>query len=413
MKRNLILLLTLCHSTLLIYSQNTTNSPTSMFGLGELSTGEGGQYSGLGGAGIALQSYNFLNTANPASLTAIEGQRFLIDTGVMGAYKVYTQTGTSNHSLVGNLNNLSIGCRITPRWYGAVFMAPVSSVGYAITLDQDITGTGSSTVSSLFEGEGGLSKMGISTAYRLFKGFSVGANLSYVTGTIKQTETQGSISVEESSYKHAFYADFGLQYKFLLSRNKYLVAGAVYGYSQGLAQDNTLSVSSTSGNESIDESQRHVRQCLPQFVGAGLAYNSPRWTLTAEYKYTDWSRMKSSQSNVRFENQHRLSAGTAYTAGNITGSGETVLGAGVSNSYIVIQKKKSNQLLCQCRKQLHSVQRQRSLPGSEIQRPASSAQRHATGTGSHTLFQFYLFGTDVPGEDPINQSRNTSSCFNT
>jgi len=43
-----------------------------MFGLGELSTGEGGQYSGLGGAGIALQSYNFLNTANPASLTAID-----------------------------------------------------------------------------------------------------------------------------------------------------------------------------------------------------------------------------------------------------------------------------------------------------------------------------------------------------
>lgn len=375
MKRNLILLLTLCHSTLLIYSQNTTNSPTSIFGLGELSTGEGGQYSGLGGAGIALQSYNFLNTANPASLTAIEGQRFLIDAGVMGAYKVYTQTGTSNHSLVGNLNNLSIGCRITPRWYGAVFMAPVSSVGYAITLDQDITGTGSSTVSSLFEGEGGLSKMGISTAYRLFKGFSVGANLSYVTGTIKQTETQGSISVEESSYKHAFYADFGLQYKFPLSRNKYLVAGAVYGYSQDLAQDNTLSVSSTSGNESIDESQRHVRQCLPQFVGAGLAYNSPRWTLTAEYKYTDWSRMKSSQSNVRFENQHRLSAGTAYTAGNIYRNPvKLLLGAGVSNSYIVIQKKKeSNQLLCQCRKQLHSVQRQRSLPGSEIQRPASSA----------------------------------------
>ena len=93
MKRNLILLLTLCHSTLLIYSQNTTNSPTSMFGLGELSTGEGGQYSGLGGAGIALQSYNFLNTANPASLTAIEGQRFLIDAGVMGATRYIHKPG--------------------------------------------------------------------------------------------------------------------------------------------------------------------------------------------------------------------------------------------------------------------------------------------------------------------------------
>ena len=80
----------------------------------------------------------------------------------------------------------------------------------------------------------------------------------------------------------------------------------------------------------------------PQFVGAGLAYNSPRWTLTAEYKYTDWSRMKSSQSNVRFENQHRLSAGTAYTAGNIYRNPvKLLLGAGVSNSYIVIQKKKA------------------------------------------------------------------------
>lgn len=414
MKRNLILLLTLCHSTLLIYSQNTTNSPTSMFGLGELSIGEGGQYSGLGGAGIALQSYNFLNTANPASLTAIEGQRFLIDAGVMGAYKVYTQTGTSNHSLVGNLNNLSIGCRITPRWYGAVFMAPVSSVGYAITLDQDITGTGSSTVSSLFEGEGGLSKMGISTAYRLFKGFSVGANLSYVTGTIKQTETQGSISVEESSYKHAFYADFGLQYKFPLSRNKYLVAGAVYGYSQDLAQDNTLSVSSTSGNESIDESQSHVRQCLPQFVGAGLAYNSPRWTLTAEYKYTDWSRMKSSQKQRPLrESTPIVGRHSLYGRQYLPESGETVTRSGRQQLLYSHSEEESNQLLCQCRKQLHSVQRQRSFPRSEIQRPASSAQRHATGTGSHTLFQFYLFGTDVPGEDPINQSRNTSSCFNT
>ena len=178
MKRNLILLLTLCHSTLLIYSQKYHQLPDFHVRTGRTLHRRRRTILGLGGAGIALQSYNFLNTANPASLTAIEGQRFLIDAGVMGAYKVYTQTGTSNHSLVGNLNNLSIGCRITPRWYGAVFMAPVSSVGYAITLDQDITGTGSSTVSSLFEGEGGLSKMGISTAYRLFKGFSVGANLS-------------------------------------------------------------------------------------------------------------------------------------------------------------------------------------------------------------------------------------------
>ena len=78
-------------------------------------------------------------------------------------------------------------------------MAPVSSVGYAITLDEEVAGTNGGTISSLFQGEGGLSKMGISTAYLFGKRFSVGTNLSYVTGTITQTETQGTATEETSS----------------------------------------------------------------------------------------------------------------------------------------------------------------------------------------------------------------------
>ena len=192
MKKILFCILALYSPVSILIAQNTTNSPTSMFGLGEISTGEGGQYAGLGGAGIALRGSNFLNTANPASLTELTEQRFQIDAGIMGSYQNYTQRGASNHSVTGNLNNLSIGCRIIPRWYGAVFLAPVSSVGYAITLDEEIAGTNGSTVSSLFQGEGGLSKMGVSTAYLFDKGLSVGTNLSYVTGTITQTETQGN-----------------------------------------------------------------------------------------------------------------------------------------------------------------------------------------------------------------------------
>ena len=212
MKKILFCLLAFYTPVSIVIAQNTTNSPTSMFGLGELSTGEGGQYAGLGGTGIALRGNNFLNNANPASLTELTEQRFQIDAGIMGAYQIYSQRGASNRSVTGNLNNLSIGCRIMPRWYGAIFMAPVSSVGYAITLDEEVAGTNGGTISSLFQGEGGLSKMGISTAYLFGKRFSVGTNLSYVTGTITQTETQGTATEETSSYKHTFYADFGVQY---------------------------------------------------------------------------------------------------------------------------------------------------------------------------------------------------------
>ena len=327
MKKILFCLLAFYTPAHLLIAQNTTNSPTSMFGLGELSTGEGGQYAGLGGAGIALRGNNFLNSANPASLTELSEQRFQIDAGIMG-----------------NLNNLSIGCRIIPRWYGAIFMAPVSSVGYAITLDEEVAGSNGSTVSSLVQGEGGLSKMGISTAYLFGKGFSIGTNLSYVTGTITQTETQGSASEETSSYKHTFYADFGVQYKWAIDRERSFVAGAVYGYSQDFKQENSLYVSSSSGGDDITKDLKRYRQCLPQFFGAGVSYNSLRWMATIDYKYVDWSRMQSSQSNISFENQHRLSLGGRYTLGNVYRNPVSLLlGTGINNSYIVIQKKKATE----------------------------------------------------------------------
>lgn len=173
MKRRVLSILILGANLLNVAAQNMTSSPVSMFGLGELSTGEGGIYSGLGGVGIALRGENVINSANPASLTGLLPQYFFFDLGVSGSYLKYSQSGASNHSLNGNLNNLAVGFRIAPRWYGAIFMAPVSSVGYAISLDQDVAGTDGSTVTSLFQGEGGLSKMGISVAHELWKGLSL------------------------------------------------------------------------------------------------------------------------------------------------------------------------------------------------------------------------------------------------
>ena len=152
MKRRVLSILILGANLLNVAAQNMTSSPVSMFGLGELSTGEGGIYSGLGGVGIALRGENVINSANPASLTGLLPQYFFFDLGVSGSYLKYSQSGASNHSLNGNLNNLAVGFRIAPRWYGAIFMAPVSSVGYAISLDQDVAGTDGSTVTSLFQG---------------------------------------------------------------------------------------------------------------------------------------------------------------------------------------------------------------------------------------------------------------------
>lgn len=322
-------------------AQNTTNSPSSMFGLGDLSTGEGGLYAGMSGVSMALRSSNFLSTANPASLTGIGSQKILFNVGVMGAIKEYTQSNTSSTSFVGNVSNAAIGFRILPKWYGAVSLSPVSSVGYSIKLDQEVEGSPGSTISSQFEGEGGISKISFSNAFMLTKRLSAGVNLSYITGDVTQKELQGSATIQEKSEKRAVYADFGLQYHYSLSRDRSVTLGAVYGYSQRLAQDNSITVSSSSSNEYIDEEQRSVKQYLPAFYGFGAAYSSLRWIATTEYKYMDWSKMKSVQSGIRYDNQHKISLGASYTVGNVYKLPKQImLGAGYYNSYVVIKNEK-------------------------------------------------------------------------
>lgn len=76
MKRKVLSIFILSANLLNLTAQNMTNSPASMFGLGELSTGEGGIYSGMGGVGIALRGENAYNSANPASLTGLMPQYF-------------------------------------------------------------------------------------------------------------------------------------------------------------------------------------------------------------------------------------------------------------------------------------------------------------------------------------------------
>ena len=302
MKRRVLSILILGANLLNVAAQNMTSSPVSMFGLGELSTGEGGIYSGLGGVGIALRGENVINSANPASLTGLLPQYFFFDLGVSGSYLKYSQSGASNHSLNGNLNNLAVGFRIAPRWYGAIFMAPVSSVGYAISLDQDVAGTDGSTVTSLFQGEGA-------------------------------TESN-------SSHKHTIYADFGLQYTYKLDHYRSVVAGVVYGYSQDLMQDNDHAVSSSSSSGNIEEKGKKYRTCLPQFIGFGASYTTLRWMASIDYKFVDWSRLESSHSSISFRNQHRLMLGGSYTLGNpYSKPVRLLLGAGMGNSYISVHDK--------------------------------------------------------------------------
>lgn len=340
--RKFLILLLIIFPYYSLQAQNTTNSPTSMYGIGEIAYGEGGQYAGLGGAGIALRSGSFINYNNPSAISALDSARFIFDMGVKGSYRIYRQTGGDSRSFVGNLNNMSIGFRMKPYLAASVFLTPVSSCGYAVTGESYITGTSSSTITSLFEGSGGLSKAGVSIAYSPFRNLSVGASTSYVAGTITQSETQSTAAVSTTSRKRGFYMDFGTQYSFQINKRSFITVGAVYAPTRPLSQTNTLTTSSSSGGTTVVKSTSHGQQYLPGYYGVGVSYAIGRWMFLADYRYYDWSKTKSNVSNLAIKNQSYLMIGAQHLFGNLYRNPlKLMMGAGINNSYVVISGKKA------------------------------------------------------------------------
>lgn len=344
-KRIPLLLCSLCAASFSITAQNTTNLPTSMYGLGELSTSDGGRYAGMGNIGIALNRTGFQNTLNPAAITRIDTTCFTFDVGVSASYARYSFLSEHSSNFTGNPNRISMGFRILPQWYALVGIAPYSSVGYVIQTEEEIQGSPGSYTYSLFEGTGGLYRCYITNAYALTRQLSLGVNLGIITGTVKQSETQEKAIVEYESSKRAFYADFGLHYEFNTAGKRRWAAGVVFAPSLQISHDNTLTYTNSSTSEDLDKSYHSRTQYLPMHMGTGLSMTTERWVLTADYNYLDWSRNTSSYTSMKYQNQHKVNLGGIFTTNTrLPRSTEIMGGLGYSDSYIMLKGGKMQYL---------------------------------------------------------------------
>lgn len=316
------------------HAQNTTNLPTSMYGIGELSDGDGGRYAGLGHMGIALNRPGFQNTQNPAAITAMDTLCFTFDIGVSAAYARYSFLSNRSSNLTGNPNRFSLGFRMKPRWYVMIGATPYSSVGYLIQTEEEVEGMPGQYLYSTFEGTGGLYRCYLTNAFVLARGLSAGVNVGMVLGNTTQSETQESATVSYESSRRAFYLDLGLHYRLGNARHTW-EAGVVFAPSMPIAHDNRLTYTNSSTSESVDKSYHSYTQYLPLHLGLGLATANSRWTLTADYNYVDWSRNRSSYTSMKYENQHKLNLGGILTLHpRRQRSTELMAGIGASNSYI-------------------------------------------------------------------------------
>ncbi len=328
-----------CSISLLV-AQETTTLPTSMYGIGELSTSDGGQYSGIGNTGVALNINNNVNILNPAAITQMDSVYFRYNVGSIMSYTSYSLYGARSNSFTGTLSRLTAAVRLTPRWFAILGLAPFSSVGYSIQESSQVEGQSSSSITSTYEGSGGLYRLYLTNAFKLTRNLSLGVSVGYLHGTVYQSESQESASVNRESMKSSLYAEGGLHYILPLRKGRSFTFGATYMPRLLLSQDNTLTYSNTSGSDDYEDDFTDEVKYVPQLARLGMGYQTPHWTFLADYSWQDWSITKSSLSTVSYKDQQKIGIGTIYKVKDRNPqSVEFMAGAELSNSYVVIKKQ--------------------------------------------------------------------------
>ena len=105
-------------------------SPYSIFGVGDLSKQGTAFNKSMGGVGIASRNKRFINTMNPAAVTARDSLSFMADFGLIQKNTVYAQ---GNVRSANNTFNIYDFVMSFPIWRSSAFMVgimPFSDVGY-------------------------------------------------------------------------------------------------------------------------------------------------------------------------------------------------------------------------------------------------------------------------------------------
>ena len=234
--------------TLPIWAENGMNSPYTRYGFGQLSSMSVGANKGIGGTGIGLQNNSQINLLNPASYAAVDTLTFLMDIGASLHNTNFAESGVKMNARNTTFDYLAMQFRLRPRLGMTIAMMPFSNIGYnfsnsaVINSYQDpVTGEiikseegEEISVTNRYYGDGGLRQVTAGLGWRPFKGFSIGANFSYLYGEVYHyvynQYNESSISTRTKQYLadiSTYKTDLGAQYQTTFGKNR-ITLGATY-----------------------------------------------------------------------------------------------------------------------------------------------------------------------------------------
>ena len=338
--RKTVLSLILVLSAAISSAQEFNVSPYSIFGIGDLQLGESSQTAGMASAGISLSGGRFLNTSNPASLSALDSTTFLFDFSGSARGSLFTSGNIKQKAFGANFTKIAAGMHVTPRWSTALTVQPFSTVSYKIESEDYIEGS-ETTTTTLFEGSGGMTRLSFLNSFRLTPHFSLGGDIMLLFGNIDRNAQQSGITINQTSTSSAIMFNLGLQYTERLSPGLLFAAGVVYGHGGTLKFVNILRVLDESNSTLFDNNIASSKMTIPDTYATGFSLISDRFVVAADYRYQKWSVTRDQIAGMTFTDTHSVNAGMAFTPATAAARSYFKLvqyqaGVSLSNSYLTL-----------------------------------------------------------------------------
>lgn len=308
------------------FAQSGTNSPYSQYGLGILADQSQGFSRGMNGAGLGLRMGNAVNTLNPASYSSIDSLTMIFDMGISAHRTNFKEGQVKVNAQNSNFDYIVGSFRLFPKFGVAFGLLPYTNMGYKYTVPKYLDNT-NGTVTETYEGDGGLHKFLVGFGWQATKQLSVGANVSYLWGTLEHGMSTSSTtyvnSIERSySVKVTNYAvDLGVQWHQQLNKEDALTIGGTVGIGHKLGADPTCMVVNASTADTTSYTVANGLS-IPMTYAVGAAWTKGRkWVVDADFSFENWGSLdfpaldsdgKYALRNGLLKNRYLVRAGADY-----------------------------------------------------------------------------------------------------
>ena len=289
--------------------QKQIDSPYSRFNIGALQPAGSFRNLGMGGVGTALKDNVSIYYSNPASYSSLDTNSFIFDFGIDYGRNFISGSSTKFSSDDISFHHLIMGFPLAKHWGFAVGISPMSSGYYNITNSVTSADAGyDPNIGEFIEyhmGSGGINKIFLGSGIQIGKHFSVGANLTYLSGKLTRTNqfifadfynSFQNNSIETLDLKGLGF-DIGMQYTASLKNNYFVNIGASLSFQENYSTKyNQLSLKYTAYNVSDTvtyTSDNNTKTFIPGTLSIGVAFGKKnKFTTGIDYITTKWSASK-------------------------------------------------------------------------------------------------------------------------